>query len=117
MNLDSGVVTIYAPVNTAKKGDLPVLSYTEEVFKSYYADRTVGINRFYKAKDFDNQADLLIRISRKGISTACRCLLEPYLDIKLKGFYKILMVQHVIDEDGQPATELTLERIESLDEP
>lgn len=117
MNLDSGIATIYAPVNTAEKGNLPVLSYTREVFKSYYADRTVGINRYYKAKDFDNQADLLIRIQRKGISTACRCRLEPSLDVELEGFYKILMVQHIVDDDGQPATELTLERIENLDEP
>lgn len=117
MNLDSGVATIYAPVNTAEKGDLPVLSYTREIFKSYYADRTVGINRYYKAKDYDNQADLLIRISRKGISTDCRCLLEPYLDKDLGGYYKILQVQQITDEDNQPATELTLERIENLDEP
>lgn len=117
MNLDSGVATIYAPVNTAEKGDLPVLSYTREVFKSYYADRTVGVNRYYKAKDYDNQADILIRIQRKGISTACRCRLEPYLDEDLGGFYKILQVQYITDDDGQPATELTLERIENLDEP
>ncbi len=117
MVLDSGIATIYAGRNTAKKGDKPVIVYDQEFFRSYYGNQTVGITRFYKAKDFDNQADLLIRIARKGISTAMRCKLEPSLDIDLAGFYKILQVQQVMDEDGRPATDLTLERIENLDQP
>ncbi len=117
MNLDSGVAAIYEPVNVAQKGDIPKLTYTKEKFKSYYADETVGVNRYYKAKDHDDQTDLLIRIERKGISTACRCKLEPYLDAELGGWYKILQVQHITDENNQPATKLSLERIENLDEP
>ena len=32
-------------------------------------------------------------------------------------FYKILQVQHLLDEDGQPVTDLTLERVSVIDEP
>ena len=117
MNLDSGTAYIYEGRNTAEKGDKPKITYDQLFFKSYYGARTVGIERYYRAKAYGNQADLLIRISRKGISTAMRCQLFPSLDLELAGFYKILQVQQVVDEDGRPATDLTLERIENIDQP
>ena len=36
--------------------------------------------------------------------------------LEATGTYKIIMVQQVTDEDGLPATDLTLERIEGIEE-
>lgn len=94
------------------------MSYTQKLYRGYYGEKTVGINRFYTAKAHDDRADLLIQISRcPEISTADRCALRCYGRGKGKIYYKILQVQHVTDEDGLPATDLTLERIDSIDAP
>lgn len=118
MLLDSGVATIWRGVNTAPPGELPKTKYNQEYFKSYYGDKTVGIQRYWTAKAHDDRADLLIEISRNaGISTADRCQIEPVFDEAAAGYYKILQVQQLLNEDGQPITDLTLERIENLESP
>ena len=116
MILDAGTAIIYAGRNTAEKGEKPRVVYDQEFARSYYGNRTVGLNRFYKAKSFDERADILIRVDRNaGITTKHKCCLEPNEDLGTKGLYKILMVQQVTDEDGLPATDLTLERIEGIE--
>ena len=52
-----------------------------------------------------------------GSITADRCELASYMDTGVSGFYKILQVQHLNNEDGLPVTYLTLERIEAIDQP
>lgn len=42
---------------------------------------------------------------------------NPAFDAAAAGYYKILQVQHLLDEDGQPVTDLTLERVNAIDEP
>lgn len=118
MLLDDGVVTIWAAQNTAQPGELPQNSYTKRVYMSYYGQKKVGLQRFWAAQAHNSRADLLIRIQRCGaISTAHRCKLAPSLDIQTAGWYKILQVQHLLDEDGLPASELTLERIDNIESP
>ena len=117
MILDAGIATIYAGRNTAKKGEKPNIVYDREYCRSYYGNRTVGLNRFYRAKEFDERADILIRVDRNGgITTNHKCKLEPFESLDATGTYKIIMVQQVTDEDGLPATDLTLERIEGIEE-
>lgn len=115
MLLDSGIATIRRSHNTAPAGDMPVYEYTD-FFESYYGEKTVGINRYYAAKAHDDQADFLIEIQRNGgIRTSDICYLSPFMDAPATGMYKILQVQHVFDEDNQPKTDLTLERIDGVD--
>lgn len=117
MLLDSGIATIWRGTNTAPAGDMPVIEYTIQFFQSYYGDKTVGINRYWTAMAHDDRADLLVEIQRNsGISTADRCEISPVLDIESAGMYKIIQVQHLLDEDGQPVTDLTLERIHAIDD-
>lgn len=118
MLLDSGIATVWRGRNTAPPGRKPVMKFDQKIYASYYGDKTVGITRYWTAKAQDDRADLLIEIQRCAeISTADRCQLEPGLDSAAEGYYKILQVQHLQDEDGQPVTDLTLERIGAIDEP
>lgn len=116
MNLDSGIAKIWRGTNTSPPGSLPVIEYNTLYFSSYYGDKTVGITRFWTAKAQDDRADALIQVQRNaGISTADRCELTPYFDEAAAGMYKILQCQQVTDEDGNPMTDLTLQRIEAIE--
>lgn len=118
MLLDAGIATIWRGRNTAEPGYKPVMVYDCLYFQSYYGEKTVGITRYWTAQAHDGQADVLVEIQRNaGISTGDRCQLCPYYDSAQEGYYKILQVQQVTDEDGQPMTDLTLERIDAIDEP
>lgn len=117
MRLDDGIATIYKPRQIGEPGKMAKEEHTERYFASYYANKTVGITRFWTAASHNDRADLLIEIQRNaGISTGDRCRLEPYLDEQATGYYKIIEAQHLIDEDGNPVTDLTLERM-PFDEP
>lgn len=115
MLLDAGIAIIWRGVNIAIPGSMPVVEYTQQYFASYYGDKTVGVQRYWTAQAHDDRADLLIEIQRNaGISTADRCQLQPAYDEAAAGMYKILQVQHTLDKDGQPVTDLTLERTVGL---
>ena len=64
MELNAGIATILRGRNTAENGEMPHIVYDEEVFRSYYAEKTVGFQRFYTAQSNGSQADLLIEIQR-----------------------------------------------------
>lgn len=114
MLLNDGVATILRGHNTAAAGAMPVIVY-EALSETYYGEKTVGINRYWTARSHDAQADLLIEIPLlPDVTVQDRVELEPYL-LPTGGIYKILQVQHVRDEDGQPCTDLTLELIDPLD--
>lgn len=118
MLLDSGTATIWRKETRSLPGEMPKGTYTEEVFRSYYGDKTVGFARYATAKAQDMRADLLIEIQRcGGINTADRCQLISYGDTGISGYYKIIQCQHRNNEDGLPVTDLTLERIDSIDQP
>lgn len=116
MLLNDGIAKILRCENNAKPGQLPKPLWGTQVFASYYGNKTVGVQRYWTAAAHDDRADLLIEIQRcAAISTADHCVLQPVLDEAVAGVYKIIQVQHLLDEDGQPVTDLTLERIESID--
>lgn len=115
--LDAGIARIYRGTNAAAPGSMPQMQYTTPYFASYYGSKTVGITRFWTAAAHDDRADLLIEVQRNsGISTADRCQLQPSFDLESAGYYKILQVQHLLDEDGLPVTDLTLQRVEALND-
>lgn len=112
MLLDAGVITISAPDGLASTpGGMPVDTYAE-YYQGYYAERTVGVNRYWTAKSNQDQIDQLVRIHRLGsVRTNDLVRLAPFYDTAEAGAYKVLQVQHVEDEDGLPATDLSLERV------
>lgn len=115
MLLDDGIATIRRKVNVAPPGDKPFYEF-DDYFVSYYGEKTVGINRYWAAKSHDDQADFLIEIQRNGgIRTADICHIEPFKDIPAGGMYKIIQVQHVLDENQLPMTDITLERIDGVE--
>lgn len=112
---DSGTLTLQRGTNTAPPGEAPSMKFLP-VWGSYYEARTVGLQRYYTAKEHADQADAVVRVPRYyGISAASdRVVLAP-VDHKDTGAYKVLQVQHVDDDDGLPATDITLERTGDLD--
>lgn len=118
MLLDAGVATIWRKEEISSPGEMPIEKYTIPFFKSYYGEKNVGYSRYWTAKAHDMQADFLVEIQRNtGISTADRCQLEPYYGAEMEGYYKIVQVQHLLNSDNLPVTDLTLERIDAIDEP
>ncbi len=116
MRRDAGIATIYAKRETAEAGLMPAPVWDTVKATSYYASRTVGMARYWTAQGHNDQVDLLIRIDRNAaISTRDRVILSPFTIETPGGWYKILQVQHITDEDGLLATELSLERLDDLD--
>lgn len=113
--LDSGTLVLQRGVNMAPPGEAPEMEMTT-VWGSYYAARTVGVQRYYTAMEHADRADIVVRIPRYyGVQPDTdRILLTP-VDHEDDGVYKVLQVQHVLDEDRLYATDLTLERIGALD--
>lgn len=118
MVLDAGIATVKRGHNTAANGEPMNMVYDIDLFVSYYGEKTVGFNRFFTAKENGLQADLLIEIQRFGGIVANKDIVElrSFKDSGVSGEYKILQVQHVLNDDGLPMTDLTLERISPIEE-
>lgn len=115
MELNAGIATILRGRNTAGNGEMPNIVYDDQIFKSYYAEKTVGFSRFFTAKANDTQADLLIEIQRCGsIRPSDICRVQSFYDSGVSGDYVVIQPQHVVDDDNLPVTDLTLQRIEPI---
>ena len=90
-------------------------AYTK-TWGSYYESRTVGVNRYYTAQQFGDRADVLVRVPRTYLIGPAedRITLSPYSH-EDGNAYRITQKQDVLDDDGLPATDLTLERDDGLD--
>lgn len=115
MLLDSGTLTVWRGENVSPPGGKPKLAYTQ-VWGGCYGLRTVGITRWYTAQQHGDRSDLLVRVQRTYAIDPSQdlVLLAPY-DHQDSGAYKITLKQDVLDEDGLPATDLTLERSVGID--
>lgn len=117
MPLDSGTLTVWRGTNTALAGGRPVMAYGR-FWGSYYQDRTVGVQRWYTAQQHGDRPDMVVRVQRTWeLSPATDLvILQPFgWQDNNPGAYKIVQVQQVADEDGLPATDLTLERNDGID--
>lgn len=104
-----GFLECYRRTQTADPGRMPVWEW-KRIFSEYYEEKTVGITRYWTAFAHDQRADLLITINGDpGITTDERVKLFP--DSRPGGWFKILQVQHLRNEDGLPVTDLTLSRL------
>lgn len=109
MILGDGIISIVRDKNIAEIGEMPRYE-PHEILRSYYGEKTVGVNRYYTAKGQNDSIDMLIQIQRtKEIqpSTDRACIAGTY--------YRITQLQQVTDEDGLPMTDLSLERINGLE--
>lgn len=107
--MDDGIVAIERSELVSDPGEMPEYAY-REWWRSYFAEKTVGIQRYYSAKAADDRADMLIQVQRnRNISTALdRAVIDGV-------YYRITQVQQVADEDENPVTDLTLERLEGIE--
>lgn len=111
MKLDSGELTIKTPTQSQVAGLMPTMTYTE-VLSCCYGDRTIGYTRYYTALQNNMKIDLFVRIPQAfNISTKCRVWISPYSHTDTS-VYKIISITQVVDDDGLPYTDLTLERLE-----
>lgn len=98
---NDGVVSVYSLGNIASAGDMPKDGLTFKV-RLRYKERTVGISRFWTAKQEQAEIELLLRVQeRRDINTK---------DVAIVGGkqYKIVQVQHIED---LPVMDLSLERL------
>lgn len=122
MLLDSGIMTLYRQTNAFAPGEMPEYNWNP-IWKSYYGEKTVGVNRYYTAMAHDDQTDMLIEVQRnRDISPAIDRVgidrqyfgMEP-VEGDNNIYFRITQVQQVIDEDGLPMTDLAMERVEGLE--
>lgn len=111
MILDAGIATVLRRENISGTGDMPK-KQEKEVYRSFYGERTVGISRFYSARQTNDRVDLLIRMilpadPRVKIHADDVCVLS-----KDGMRYRIVQVQYLRDDDaGQDVCDLSLELI------
>lgn len=104
---DDGILTIYTVENTAPPGDMPTDGLVEKT-SHYFKDMKVGINRFYLAKQNNNEIERVVRIWQdREITTDMVCICDGVQ-------YKIVQVQHFFNANNLRVTELTLERLGEL---
>lgn len=105
---DSGELTVCSLTNTAPKGAMP----KEQLIRGnthLYGERTVGYGRQYAAKGASEQIDMLAEIWQdRSIRIGMYALLDD------EDQYRIDNVQHLLDDDGQQITLLTLRRLDDL---
>lgn len=123
MNLDGGTVRILRQRNTAQAGEMPTYEW-EQIFESFFGERTVGMNRYYTAKAQNDQIDMLIEIAPTRIlSTATdRAVIDKgFLGIPVEEgedpdvYFRIVQIQQTDGDDYLPVTQLSLERVAGLE--
>lgn len=105
---DAGMVQICTLQNIAEPGEMPKEALSQ-VSAAMFEERTVGYNRFYASKGVNEQVDLLIRVWRNN--TARIGMYAVLTCSENDGQYRILNVQHMLDDDGLKVTDLTLQRM------
>lgn len=100
-----GIVTIYAVTDSAAPGMRPVEQLTQRT-RLRYAERKLGIQRYYAGKQNQVEIERVIRVPRNGmVSTQDVAVTEDGRR------YRIDMVQAAIDV-YPPSADLTLVRID-----
>ena len=102
-----GLVRIYSVANTAAEGDAPVEALTLKACMRY-AERTVGIGRFYAAMQNNVKIDYVLRCRRiREVTT--QDVAVPTADGKQ---YKIVQIQYP-EGIEPPVMDLSLERLDA----
>lgn len=101
---NDGIVDIYWIKNEASPGDTPKYVLKDKILNLRYEERTVGINRFWAAKQEQTQIEMLMRTQRLDIKTHDIAVIREQQ-------YKILQIQHPKNVTP-PCMDLSLERLE-----
>lgn len=108
MTYDDGVLRLYRLVNDAEPGMMPKMR-EDLIEETCYGERTVGSSRYYNAQQANMQVDILVRVTRTyNAQTGDRVRLEPYSHEPSELPYLVIQVQQVADEEGLPATDISL---------
>ena len=109
MKLDDGILEVYSLENEALNGLMPQMTKTL-VGRHFFKFRTVGYGRYYAASGVNMQVDLVCRIwESRNIRNDMMVLLN-------KEWFRIVQIQHLFDEDNLRVTDLSLERVDELEE-
>ena len=108
--MDAGTLKVCSLTNVADNGAMPVEILTP-VASSYYEDRVVGYGRYFAAKGVNEQVDLTVRSWRLQEARAGMYAVLSYGEND--GQYRIVQVQHLLNEDGLKVTDLSLARLEA----
>lgn len=109
MTLDDGIIKIYGLVDTAYNGEKPDLKLSDTCTLHAFSYETVGFHRFYTAMEAKQRVDDVVRIYQDRMIRADQDIAEMEDGTQ----FKIILVQHMLDEDGLRITKLTLERMEN----
>lgn len=106
---DKGIVTLLREPDGSSNGNMPA-GVAQEYYRAWYAEKTVGMSRYYAAQQANTQIDRLIRIGRPhgGIVIKADDIAIPGDGYK----YRIAQAAYLFDEDaGEDVVDLSLERI------
>ena len=86
------------------------------IYQGYYAEKTVGITRWYTGQQHGDRPDIVVQIQRTyGLKAGTdRVTLAPFT-CQDTGSYKIDQIQQVVTNENLPMTDLTLERDDGID--
>lgn len=102
---NDGYVQIYEAVDTSEPGYAPKLEY-RQVYGLRYAERSIGVTRYYAAAQANERIDAVIRCQRVPVSSLNVAKLPD------GNMYRITLVQH--PAGVVPASmDLTLRRMDS----
>ena len=113
---DAGICTICKLTDDAEQGNMPQ-EKLEPQDSSFFEERSVGYNRQYAAMGVSERIDMLIRIWRNAtIHIGMYAVLTEYegQENEKGDQYRIINVQHLLDDDGLKVTDLTLSRMDQL---
>lgn len=103
--MDSGILDLYAVKNVGERA-AHLVRHIELKASECFERRVVGLNRYYAARQANVNVELVARIWRnESISTQDVARIRDE-----SGTYKIVQVQHTLDDDLMPVTDLSLER-------
>jgi SPP1 family predicted phage head-tail adaptor len=101
--IPTGLCTIYTLKNVAPEGRKPAEKLVE-LTTAYYAERTVGYNRYYAAAGANRRINMLIRLFNTSMVEE-----GMYVILEDGKQYQIDIAQKII---GKDAVDVTLVRVE-----
>lgn len=108
MKHDDGIIKIYTVTNNASNGLMP--NMTKTLFRAdYFEYRVVGYNRYFRAGGVNVQIDAVRRIWEN------RSITNDMIRTINGDDYRIIQIQHLYDENNLRVTDLSLEKIKSLE--
>lgn len=92
-SFNDGKVTVYGVVDSSQPGYKPVETLTPKAPPFNYAERSLGVNRYYSAKQNQIELERVIRIPMSNIEISNQDIAETEDGVK----YRIDLVQTVLN--------------------